>query len=68
MRKFKLNQTVYIPEIGKVGTVKKIDDNGQVIEVDVNGTIINVVGLILEAYTIIKAIWLAIKSIFKKRR
>lgn len=68
MAKFRKNQKVYIPKLGKVGTVKRVNYDGQPIEVEVDGQIINTVGLVFEVLTVLKKLWLALKILFGKSK
>ena len=65
MAQFKVGQTVKVQGYKKPGTVVTLNPDGTPNQVDIGGDIIEVTNLIVEAIGIIKALWLAIKSIFK---
>ena len=68
MAKFKVGQAVWIKNRNKMGIVHQVDKNGNPQKVEIDGEIYQTVGLILEVIGLFKAIWLGIKSIFKKRK
>lgn len=68
MAKFKVNQTVYVKDLKKAGKVVAVDENGNPTAIEVEGQIIEAVGLIVQVLSLFKAIWLGIKGLFKKNR
>lgn len=66
-KKFRVNQKVYIPKVKKYGIVKEVTKDNRVSKVEIDGQVINVLSLVIEAIPLLKQIWLAIKGLFKKR-
>ena len=48
MAKFKVNQTVYVKDLKKAGKVVAVDENGNPTAIEVEGQIIEAVGLIVQ--------------------
>lgn len=68
MAKFQVGQAVWIKNRKKMGIIHQVDKDGNPQKVKIDGEIYQTVGLILEVIGLFKAIWLGIKSIFKKRK
>lgn len=68
MAKFKVGQAVWIKNRKKIGIISKVDNNGNPQKVEIDGEIYNTVGLIFEVVSLLKLIWLGLKSIFKKKK
>lgn len=65
MAQFRVGQAVKVKGYKSIGTIKKVDDNGNPLEVEIDGQIVEAVGLVLQAVSLIKKLFLLIKSIFK---
>ncbi|MCB0743081.1 MAG: hypothetical protein KDC67_04195 [Ignavibacteriae bacterium] len=67
-KKFRVNQKVYIQRLHKYGVVKEVTKDGRVSQVEIDGEIINVLNLVIEAISILERLWLSIKGVFKNRK
>lgn len=66
MKHYKVGQAVWIKNRKRMGIVNQVDNKGQIQKVEIEGEIFSVIGLIIEALSIFKIIWLSIKTIFRK--
>lgn len=68
MAQFRVGQAVWIKNRKKMGIIHQVDKDGNPQKVEIEGEIYNTVGLIFEVVSLLKLIWLGLKSIFKKKK
>ena len=68
MSTYKIGQKVYIKEIDKIGTITKLTQNNEPEEVLIGNKVINVINMLVSAVTLLKPLWLLLKSIFKRKK
>lgn len=66
-QKFKVNETVFIPQFKENGVITKLDENGLPELIAIGDTIIKASTLVIEKISLIQQILRLIKSLFKKQ-